>query len=261
MRAGTALFIGSLIFSTHALADEVGHVRGQVADSESAAISNAHIRAIPQTTGVTRYRSQSEMDGSFHFDGVEPGTYTVAVSAQGFREKLIGSVLVQAEHEVDLGEVRLAVTSCDAPGVFCDSISTGPTEPVTDTVFSRGEIRVPLGCTVDIDKGEVTCIGVLDGPPAPSPMRDRSSDFWLNLRSDNHIYLEPRNGARLAEPNSGDANCGGAVLLTHRVRVDGLGPGSDLCLRGNSGRYSHIFFNGEVQPDSKEIVIYHVTRK
>ena len=200
--AGSALFIGSLIFSTHAFADEVGHVRGQVVDSESATISRACIRVILQTSGVSRYRSQSEMDGSFRLDRVEPGTYTVAVSATGFREKLIDSVVVQPGGEVDVGKVYLAVTSCDAPGVFCDSMSTGPgpTEPIADTVFSRGEIKVPLGCTADIDRGEVICTVVLDGPPAPSPMTDRTSDFWLNLRSERHVYLEPRNGARLAEP-------------------------------------------------------------
>ena len=115
------------------------------------ALSNASIRAIPRTTGRTIYRCQSESDGAFHLDGIEPGTYTLAVSLQGFREKLIDNLLVTTGREVDLGRVRLDIASCDAPGVICDSFLN---EPVADTTFSRGEIKIPLGCAVDIDKAE-----------------------------------------------------------------------------------------------------------
>jgi hypothetical protein len=141
---------------------------------------------------------------------------------------------------------------------MCDSVSP---EPMADMRYSQGDIRVPLGCAVDIDKGKVLCTVVLDGPATASPVKDRTTDFWLNVGSDKHVYLEPRNGARLAEPNSAAADCRGAVFLSHRVRVDGLGRGSDLCLRSNGGRYSHVFFTDEVQPDSTQIAICYVTWK
>jgi hypothetical protein len=44
------------------------------------------------------------------------------------------------------------------------------------------------------------------------------------------------------------------------VRIDGLGPGSDVCLRTNSGAGSQIFFTGEVESGSEELRIYFVTR-
>ena len=257
-RPAVALFFALLICATPGLAEESGGVRGQVVDTELAALPNAAIRVMPRTTGSTKYRSQGRSDGSFYLDGIEPGTYVVAVSVHGFREKLIDNVLVNTGSEVDLGSVRLVFAGCDAPGVNCDSFSA---EPATEPTFSHGEIKVPLECTADIDHGGVLCTVVLDGPASTSPMSDHTSDFWLHLRSDKHVYLEPRNGARLAEPNSTEADCRGAVFLDRRIRIDGLGPGSDLCLRSNEGRISHIFFTGEVQPDSKQIAIYYVTRK
>lgn len=190
--------------------------------------------------------------------GIEPGTYTVAVSVQGFRERFVDNVLVSTGREIDLGRVSLVFAGCDAPGVICDSVST---KPAKDKTFSEGEIRVPLECVADIDYGEVLCTVVLDGPAAASPTSDRTSDFWLHLRSDNHVYLEPRNGARLAMPDSTEGECRIAVFLERRVRIDGLGPGSDLCIRSNKGRYSHVFFTSEVQPDSRQITIHYVTRR
>ena len=82
----------------------------------------------------------------------------------------------------------------------------------------------------------------------------------MRAGSDQRVYLEPLNGAQAAEANSAD-DCQNPKFGDRAVRVDGLGRGSDVCLRTNQGRRSHVFFTEEVEPDSKGISIYYVTRK
>jgi hypothetical protein len=192
---------------------------------------------------------------------MEPGSYTIAISLRGFREKFVDNVLVAGQHEVDLGKILLKLAGCDAPGVMCDSLGR---EPTTGKRFAHGYINVPLGCGADADKGAVSCTIVLDEdqPNTPSPgSSDRASDFWLRAAHGPHLYLEPRKGAQLAEPNSAETDCSDAVYQHQHIRIDGLGPGSDFCLRTNEGRVSRVSFTAEVQPDSQEIAIYYVTWK
>jgi len=126
--------------------------------------------------------------------------------------------------------------------------------------LSEGRLSVPTGiCAVDVDRGRLSCTVVVDAPPQPPPP-DRVSDFWVRSEPGHRIYIEPRNRARVAEPNSAAADCTGAVFLTQAVRIDGLGAGSDLCLRTGAGHTAHIFFTAEIRPDSP-IQIYYVTRK
>ena len=114
---------------------------------------------------------------------------------------------------------------------------------------------------VEVDKGEAACAAVADGAAAVAPKSNGTSDFWFRAGPDQHIYLEPRNGVRLTEPNSADTDCRHGVYRNQAVRVDGLGRGSDLCLISNAGRYSHVFFMAEIEPDAGEVSIYYMTRK
>jgi hypothetical protein len=72
--------------------------------------------------------------------------------------------------------------------------------------------------------------------------------------------LKPLNGARISQLGEADSNCGHARYQREAVRIDGLGPGSDLCVRTNGGARSQIFITGEVQPGSEELRLYFVTR-
>gem|GEM_PF-3917043 len=71
-------------------------------------------------------------------------------------------------------------------------------------------------------------------------------------------YLSSANRAPLAVllPLHG---CAGAKRSESRVRLDGFGPGDEICVGTTDRRLSHIFFENE-QRDSPSIRFYYVTR-
>jgi len=256
-RRSVAAFLISMAVCATA-APSGGRVTGTVVDPVSMALRNATIRAMPEGSGKVVYRTQGAHEGRFSLNVIEPGKYTIAVSVDGFRERFFHNVIVTRESETNLGSIQLAFAGCEAPTVICDSVSTGSSK---DAAFSQGDIRVPLGCAADLDRGKVWCTLPGDRESPSRAANERVSDFRVEAGAGERIYLEPRNGAQLAEPNSARADCSGAALLDRRVRVDGLGPGSDVCIRSNSGRHAHLFLVTEVQPDSKEIGFHYVIWK
>jgi hypothetical protein len=210
-------------------------IQGKVVDPGSASIHNAGVRVLPDMENGFSYSADSRHDGTFSVNNVSPGTYTVAIAAPGFREKIIRGVVVRASAPLDFGPIKLEIAGCDAPGVICHFIGKFPAKPV-----SRGELSVGVGCGLDLDKGKMDCTAT------------RASDFRVLSAGDNRIFVEPRNGAALVD-------CGDASR-SERVRIDGFGRGSVLCVRTSEGRNSQVFFLREVRSDT-DITIQYVTRK
>jgi hypothetical protein len=92
------------------------------------------------------------------------------------------------------------------------------------------------------------------------PNRARAMDFKI-VREDVRIFLTPLNGAAMSAPNSSKTDCSDAKLSDVKIRVDGLGPGYDVCVRTHEGHPSHVFLTSDIEPTSSEISLWHVTRK
>src|SRR5581483_10823702 len=111
---------------------------------------------------------------------------------------------------------------------------------------SHGDLALTPGCGADVDKGSSLCF-----PDWESA--DRTADFRFTVTEDHQTIFAPKNGARLAEPNSARASCQGAVFLDRPIRVDGLSARSDLCLRTSEGRLAEIFYLSDMDPEIKQI--------
>lgn len=78
-----------------------GFVVGTVVDSNGAGIGGATVKITNTETGVTR-STVSQENGSFRLDAVDPGTYTVDISSNGFKTATRSSVVVAAAQTVDV---------------------------------------------------------------------------------------------------------------------------------------------------------------
>jgi outer membrane receptor protein involved in Fe transport len=90
------------VLSLSALAQtSKGFVVGTAVDQNGAAIAGATVKITNTQTGVTR-QTVSQGDGSFRLDAVDPGTYTVDISASGFKTATRAGVVVAAAQTVDV---------------------------------------------------------------------------------------------------------------------------------------------------------------
>lgn len=237
-------FLATAALGTLTAADS-GTLRGQVVDRTLAGLSPAMIRVMQAGSGITKYRTRGDLRGNFAIHEMEFGVYTLAVSVAGFREKFIRNINLNASAiNISLGKIPLDFAGCDAPTVMCDDISATPT---LGRAHSEGDLALSLDCAADTDDGKVYC------------RTERKADISIKRTKDNYIHLESRNGATLADANA-PTTCPDSILTRSAIRIDGLGPGSDICIRTSSGRRTQLFLTSEVEPSSKHITFHYVTR-
>lgn len=228
-----------------------GRVRGLVVDVAGGGVARAFIRVLDPDSNTIVARTMAGDGGAFQTGTLDPGSYTVRAWAGGFRAGVIRGVVVRNGEITDLGKIQLGLAGCDAPGVNCDDFGIGPrSKPVVS-----GYLEVKLECRVDLGKGTIHC------PDSDTnPSYGRTADFQLT-KDQAGIYLSPINGAASSAPNSSRVDCSDAKFSESRVRLDGLGPGYDICVRTHDRRFSHVFLEDDVEPGSSEIRLYFVTPK
>lgn len=81
--------------SAQAVATGTGIIRGQVADPSGAVIPNATV-VILTTSGKVAAKTTSDAAGQFTVRGLQPGTYSVTATAQGFAAFRVPNIVISA---------------------------------------------------------------------------------------------------------------------------------------------------------------------
>jgi len=238
------LFCAAFLNAALLLTGPSGSVRGQVLDPEGAVIARAAIRVLDADSRRTVQTGASDPDGQFQVGGLAPGRYLLAVAANGFAEKLVSVDLSRNAAGAPL-TIHLDILDCDAPHVNCDIFTTGPYTDPHPVVFAR-DLTVNAGQAVDLDKGAMV------------PTQAADADFQLNAQA-GALYLVPLNKAALTTSGT-DGSCGKA-RATQPLRIDGLGPNSEIVLRTHSGKCSRIFVTREIPAGAGQAALHVVTRK
>ena len=110
-----------LLLGSIGLAQEYrGRIQGVVGDGTGAVIPAAPVTLTSEATGIEVKRETNER-GTFLFDMVEPGKYTVAVELEGFNRWVQPDILVQNRGDVtinpvlQIGAITETVTVTEAP--------------------------------------------------------------------------------------------------------------------------------------------------
>ena len=196
-------------------AEQTGTIGGQILDSMGAVITKATIRVLHAQSRRTIQIVRSDSNGRFRANGLAAGEYLIAASATGFREKLLSIETLKAGGDTVL-TIRLDILDCDAPGVNCDIFSTGP---VTDPhpVVARGPLTVRRGDAIDLEHGIA----------APRPA---DADVRLAAQAEGP-FLVPLNKALIYQECGTEGACGKGHATLESARIDGLGPGSEFCIK------------------------------
>src|SRR5512145_2938856 len=108
-RAVLGIIASIALLATAAYGQQIsGSITGIVRDSQQAVIAGAKVTLIDQAQGSSRTLT-SGSDGAFVFTPVQPGTYTVAIEAPGFKKFEQRDVKLFASDRVTLGDLVMAV--------------------------------------------------------------------------------------------------------------------------------------------------------
>ncbi len=124
--------IGVTAPSIHAQ-NNYGTVRGRVTDVSGAVISNATVILTNDGTEIARF-THTNQAGDYFFTAVEPGTYTVIISAKDFKKTEQNGIIVNLEQTATIDE-KLAV------GGAGETVEVTGSEPLIDTATaSEGQL-------------------------------------------------------------------------------------------------------------------------
>ena len=107
-RSGIAVFgLLLLLVSSVAGQDYRGKVQGSVTDEAGASVPGAQVVLRNTQTGVDVTR-QSDEDGHYIFDFVEPGEYIIVIEQTGFKKAVQENVIVRNRADITVN-LKLAV--------------------------------------------------------------------------------------------------------------------------------------------------------
>jgi len=199
------------------------------------------VRVLLPSSNTLITRVTTQQNGTFQSDTLQPGWYTLIAWVPGFRARRLG-VAVRDGETADVGQFQLDLAGCDAPGVMCDDFGLGPPDPI----LKSGYVELKLGCGADLRNSRSYC------PDSRGIRKIAGVDLRLT-KAASGFYLNASNGASLS------LDCNGAGQST--IRIDGFGPGDQICVRTHGGFPSHVFFVNDVESNSQSVTFWHVTRK
>jgi hypothetical protein len=124
--------IGVIAPPVHAQ-NNYGTVRGRVTDASGAVIPNANVILTNDGTEIARF-THTNQAGDYFFSAVEPGTYTVVITAKDFKKTEHNGITVDLEQTATIDEF-LAV------GTAGETVEVTGSEPLIDTATaSEGQL-------------------------------------------------------------------------------------------------------------------------
>ncbi len=151
-----------------------GRLSGNVTDSSGAAVGSADVQIVNSQTGQTR-SSKSDGGGNFVFTDLLPGTFTLTISAPGFKKYEQQEVNVSATERVTLPAIAMQV------GALTETISvTGEAVAVqTESAERSGLINTRQMQELPL-KGR-SYIGTAKLLPGVTDTANRESPGWNDL--------------------------------------------------------------------------------
>ncbi len=212
----------------------LGGITGTVVDPSGSAVPGAEVKAISEDTKLER-TAQSNAQGSYAFNDLPIGKYTVTFTKDGFSSERYPGILVQADRTVQV-QAQLKV------GTVADSVEVdvNPLLNAVDTtngyVMDRAQIEaIPLptgsftgvaiftpGVNAELPGGTGVNSGLGNAPIWANGERDTSNSFLLNGVDASNLF-NGKSTSQVASarvgPSTGVGNTGGGGVIQSSASV------------------------------------------
>jgi Carboxypeptidase regulatory-like domain/TonB dependent receptor len=212
----------------------LGGITGTVVDPSGSAVPGAEVKATSEDTKLER-TAQSNAQGSYVFNDLPIGKYTVTFTRDGFSTERYPGILVQADRTVSL-QAQLKV------GTVADTVEVdvNPLLNAVDTtngyVLDRAQIEaIPLptgsftgvaiftpGVNAELPGGTGVNSGLGNAPIWANGERDTSNSFLLNGVDASNLFNGKSTSQVASErvgPSTGVGNTGGGGVIQSSASV------------------------------------------
>ncbi|MGI9067586.1 MAG: TonB-dependent receptor [Pyrinomonadaceae bacterium] len=140
------LIVGLAIFMTQVAvqAQTTGSISGTISDPRNEVVGDATVTLVNTATGAER-STVSSSTGTFDFQALQPGTYTITVEAPGFRKAVARDIVVSVGTAASVNiplEVGLAGETVTVTAAQETINTSGPS--LTNTISTRQVVDLPL---------------------------------------------------------------------------------------------------------------------
>jgi hypothetical protein len=236
------LFVFSVLSSfTSAAQQNLGAITGTVADATGAVLQKTEITLINHDTGLTKTATVKD-DGSYYFQDLPIGTYTLTFNHAGFKKEVHDQILVQANRTTTL-PVRMQVgggdTTVEVTGTpLLNSVDTTNgyvlnSQQIEETPLGTGSFTqlavLSPGVNADFLSGTGTNAGLGNQAIWANGQRDTSNTFTINSVNVSNIF-NGKSGSQLPG-NRNVLNTGenflnnGSTIQTNTSVYDAIGQG------------------------------------
>ena len=188
-----ALFFGH--FHPSSAQSSRGTVTGLVVDATKAAVINAAVDLNNQDTKVTRTTNTNE-SGIYRFDAVDPGNYTVKITAPGFKVLTVASFPVRAagvasiDGQLELGSVNSTVeVSSEAALIQTEAPVRGGTISARNAVDLPVASQNPVSLVLTLPGVSTNRYSFGVGTFSVNGARGRSNNFLIDGTENNDISV------------------------------------------------------------------------
>ncbi|HVH72431.1 MAG TPA: carboxypeptidase regulatory-like domain-containing protein, partial [Candidatus Dormibacteraeota bacterium] len=182
------------LFSIPIAAQNSGSIQGTVVDPQGKAIPGATIRAIDQDKGILVREEKTSPDGTFLLQPLQPGTYTIRVSAAGMKDLESKNIVLDSRQVLSLGDLKMTL------GETTESITVEAILPLVETatadhaavIDSRQVLEISMNGR-DFQSLVRTLPGVVSNDSSDFRLAFNNTDSFHvngNRGSNNNVYLD-----------------------------------------------------------------------
>jgi hypothetical protein len=125
---GCAITCLALLTSRIAFAQASAGITGTITDSSAAVIPDAHVTITNESTAVANHAVTSSQ-GTYSFNGLLPGAYTVAVDASGFKKSVKKGVTIEVSRTSTINFTLVVGATTETVQVVANQIALNTTQP------------------------------------------------------------------------------------------------------------------------------------
>jgi len=168
-------------------AQNSGAITGTVVDQKGGVIVGASVQGVDESKGIVMAEATTGTEGTFTLQPLQPGTYTVRVSAKGMKELEQKGIVLDSRQVLGLSQLMMRV------GAASESVTVEATTPLVETATSDH--------AAVIDSRQVTEIS-MNGRDFQSLVRtlpgvvsNDSSDFRLAFNNTDSFHVDGLRGS------------------------------------------------------------------